>query len=120
MESTILKFSNKTFCVYGLGTTGTSLLRWFKKNNLKNFEAWDDNEALMPFKKRKDVKNSLQEIERTGKRAYVVVESYTNRQELFNLQCWATVCNSFFSANEWKYLFKEYNYNGDYEFMYFK
>ena len=55
MESKILNFSNKTFCVYGLGTTGTSLLRWFKKNNLKNFEAWDDNEALMPFKKRKDV-----------------------------------------------------------------
>jgi len=68
----------------------------------------------------KDLKNSLQEIERTGKRAYIVVESYTNRQELFNLQCWATVCNSFFSANEWKYLFKEYNYNGDYEFIYFK
>ena len=59
MESKILNFSNKTFCVYGLGTTGTSLLRWFKKNNLKNFEAWDDNEALMPFKKRKDVKNSF-------------------------------------------------------------
>ena len=45
--------------------------------------------------KLKDLFFSLSEIERTGKRAYVMVESYRNEMELFNLQCWALTCESF-------------------------
>ncbi len=62
MESKFLNFSNKNFCIYGLGTTGTSLLKWFKKNNFQNFEVWDDNESLMPLKNvknKKKIKNSF-------------------------------------------------------------
>ena len=34
-----------------------------------------------------------------------MVESYRNEKELFNLQCWALTCESFFKK-EWIWLFK--------------
>lgn len=67
-----------------------------------------------------NLKGSLQEIERVGKEKYIVVESYRNDEELFNLQCWALTCNSFFSPKEWRWLFEEFKYKGDYEFIYFE
>jgi ubiquinone/menaquinone biosynthesis C-methylase UbiE len=67
-----------------------------------------------------DLKRALREVERVGKNKYVVVESYRDEQELFNLQCWALTCESFFTPNEWTWLFGEYGYTGDYEFIYFE
>lgn len=67
-----------------------------------------------------ELKFALQEIERVGKNKYVSTESYRNEQELFNLQCWALTCNSFFSKDEWIWLFEEFGYTGDYEFIYFE
>ena len=43
-----------------------------------------------------DLKNALKEIERVGKNRYIVLESFRNEQELFNLECWALTCQSFF------------------------
>ena len=67
-----------------------------------------------------DIKNAIQEIDRAGKSSYVMVESYRNLKELFNLQCWALTCESFFSTEEWLWLYKSFNYNGDYEFIFFE
>lgn len=67
-----------------------------------------------------DLKTMLIEVERVGKRSYVLTESYRDTRELFNLQCWALTCKSFFSAEEWLWIFKEYGFNGDYEFIYFE
>ena len=66
-----------------------------------------------------DLKQAIQECERVGKKKYIVVESFRNEIELFNLQCWALTCQSFFSEDEWLWLYKELNYKGDYEFIYF-
>ena len=63
---------------------------------------------------------ALREIQRVGRGGYVAVESYRNHQELFNLQCWALTCQSFFSAEEWIWLFDHFGYQGDYEFIYFE
>lgn len=67
-----------------------------------------------------DLKSALQNIKRVSKKSYVVVESYRNENELFNLQCWALTCQSFFSKDEWIWLFDKFGYNGDYEFIYFE
>lgn len=67
-----------------------------------------------------DLKNAMTEIERVGKQKYIVVESYRNEQELFNLQCWALTAESFFDHDEWVWLYKQFGYNGDYEFIYFE
>ena len=63
---------------------------------------------------------ALKEIERVGRQGYVMVESYRDEQELFNLQCWALTCESFFDEAEWIWLYKNFNYLGDYEFIYFE
>ena len=32
-----------SFLVYGLGSTGKSVINFFRKNNIKNYKVWDDN-----------------------------------------------------------------------------
>jgi SAM-dependent methyltransferase len=65
------------------------------------------------------LKVMLQYFEKAAQHSYITVDSYRNVQELFNLQCWALTANQFFSPKEWEFLFDEWGYNGDYEFLYF-
>lgn len=67
-----------------------------------------------------ELQTALGEIERVGKNKYIMVESYRNEKEQFNLQCWALTCESFFGTAEWIWLFDHFNYKGDYEFIYFE
>ncbi|MBF0397172.1 MAG: class I SAM-dependent methyltransferase [Desulfobacterales bacterium] len=67
-----------------------------------------------------ELKTALKEIQRVGKNKYIVMESYRNEKELFNLQCWALTCQSFFMYQEWIWIFDEFGYTGDYEFIYFE
>lgn len=67
----------------------------------------------------KELFNAISEIERLGKKKYIMVESFRNDKELFNLQCWALTCQSFFHKDEWKWIFKKTKYSGDFEFIYF-
>lgn len=67
-----------------------------------------------------DLKTALAEIERVGQHAYVMVESYRNEQEMFNLECWALTAESLFDTGEWIWLYSQFGYTGDYEFIYFE
>ncbi len=67
-----------------------------------------------------DLKSALKEIERVGENKFIVVESFRNDEELFNLQCWALTCQSFYNPREWTWLFNDFGYTGDYEFIYFE
>ncbi len=67
-----------------------------------------------------ELATALAEVERVGKQAYVMLESYRNEQELFNVQCWALTCESFFDTAEWIWLYNHFGYSGDYEFIYFE
>lgn len=67
-----------------------------------------------------DLKKAFGEMERVGKQKFFMVESYRNEQELFNVECWALTCLSFFDKDEWIWLAKEFGYTGDYEFIYFE
>jgi len=67
-----------------------------------------------------ELKTALAEIERVGKQGYIMLESYRNEQELFNVQCWALTCESFFDTAEWIWLYRHFGYTGDYEFIYFE
>jgi len=66
------------------------------------------------------LKAALKEIERVGREKYITVESYRNEDELFNLQCWALTCESFFRPEGWSWIFNEFGFKGDYEFIYFE
>lgn len=67
-----------------------------------------------------ELKSALQEIERVGKQAFILVESFRNDLEQFNLQCWALTCAAFFTPEEWVWMFDEFGYTGDYEFIFFE
>ncbi len=103
----------------------------------KNLKVHDMNKSeKLPFKDREfdlvlslmtlhnfelpELKKNIVEIERVSKNAYLTVESYRSSQELFNLQCWALTCQSFFSPREWEYLLRECCYSGEYEFLFFE
>ena len=67
----------------------------------------------------KDISFILREITRVGKFSYIMTESYRSDKELFNLQCWALTCKTFFHKKDWLYFFEISKFKGDYEFIYF-
>jgi len=67
-----------------------------------------------------ELQTACSEIERVGKQGYIMLESYRNELEQFNLQCWALTCESFFDTAEWIWLYQHFGFTGDYEFIYFE
>jgi SAM-dependent methyltransferase len=67
-----------------------------------------------------ELKVLLQYFQRAAEHSYITVDSYRNIQELYNLQCWTLTCNVFLTPKEWEFLFREWGYAGDYEFLFFK
>lgn len=67
-----------------------------------------------------ELKSALGEIERVGRNKFILVESYRNELELFNLQCWALTAEAFYDTASWIWLYNHFGYTGDYEFIYFE
>jgi ubiquinone/menaquinone biosynthesis C-methylase UbiE len=67
-----------------------------------------------------ELETALNEIERVGKKKYIMVESYRNEKELFNLECWALTVESLFEHDEWIWIFDKFGFTGNYEFIYFE
>jgi ubiquinone/menaquinone biosynthesis C-methylase UbiE len=67
-----------------------------------------------------ELKTALGEIQRVGKNGYVMLESYRNELEMFNLECWALTAESLLDTAEWIWLYQHFGYTGDYEFIYFE
>jgi SAM-dependent methyltransferase len=67
-----------------------------------------------------ELQTAFRELERVAARKFVVVESYRNEAELFNLECWSLTCESFFDVDEWIWLMRHFGYSGDYEFIFFE
>ena len=74
-------------------------------HNLHNYDLW----------------SALQEIERVGRGGkYVVVETYRNEREKANLLYWQLTCRAFHHVDEWKWLYQQCGYTGDYSCIYFE
>ena len=62
----MVSFSNLkdlSFLVYGLGTTGQSVVKFFKKNKVKNYQVWDDkNKKLFRNKRALNLDNALKKV----------------------------------------------------------
>ena len=67
-----------------------------------------------------ELEKAVKEVERVGKNKYIMVESYRNELEQFNLECWALTAEAFFDQEAWIWLYKHFGYTGDYEFIYFE
>ena len=85
----------------------------------KNFDLAISINLIHNFKIN-EVKNFIKNIVSISKNSFISTESYRNDKELFNLQCWALTCQSFFSEKEWEWIFKDVGYYRDYELIYFE
>ncbi len=57
-------FKELSFLVYGLGLSGKSVINYFKKNKIKNFEVWDDKNKNLHKKIRSlNLKKSLKKVD---------------------------------------------------------
>jgi len=106
------------------------------KAEIRQFLHWGRAEDKYPYQDREfdlvisittlhnlslpELSQALAQIERVGRQKYLAVESYRNEKELFNLECWALTCESFFDRESWIWLLKHFGYSGDYEFIYFE
>jgi SAM-dependent methyltransferase len=63
---------------------------------------------------------AVSEIERVGKKGYIMVESFRNELEMFNLECWALTAESLMDVDEWKWIYDRFGFTGDYEFIFFE
>ena len=70
--------------------------------------------------KLKNLFYTLKEINRISKKSYIMVESYRNNKEMFNLECWALTAETIMDTESWKWLFHQTDFLGDYEFIYFE
>ena len=59
-EKNLKEFS---FLVYGLGSTGKSVIRFFKQNKIKNYKVWDDaNKELFKSKRALNLSKTLKKV----------------------------------------------------------
>lgn len=123
-NATILGFD---ISEYGLKNAKEEVKDSLFKYDAKEPFLYEDNEfdlvislATLHNLKIYDLKNSIKEIQRVGKNKFIMVEAYRDEMELFNLECWALTCESFFRPDEWIWMYSEWGYTGDYEFIYFE
>jgi SAM-dependent methyltransferase len=112
---------------YGLKNRHPNLKGEFRLGKAQEHVSFDDKEfdlviSLGTFHNLKlfELSIALSEVERLGKQAYVMVESYRNELEMFNLECWALTAESILSVEEWRWVYEEFGYSGDYEFIFFE
>jgi SAM-dependent methyltransferase len=61
-----------------------------------------------------ECRQAIREIQRVGKHAWVKVDSYRNEEEKEIMFAWNITARTILSANDWKSLFLEEGYTGDY------
>ncbi len=61
--ASIYNLKKLSFLVYGLGLTGQSVISFFKKNNIENYQAWDDkNKKLFKKKRPRNLEKAMKEV----------------------------------------------------------
>jgi len=123
-NSIIVGFDNS---LYALDNAKDEVKESLFLHDAKNEFPYEENEfdlvisfATLHNLKIYDLKKAVEELERVGKNKFIMVEAYRNEAELFNLECWALTCESFFRPDEWIWIYDEWGYTGDYEFIYFE
>jgi SAM-dependent methyltransferase len=68
-----------------------------------------------------DLWAAVSEIERVGRAGkYIMIESYRNQAEKANLLYWQLTCKSFYSTDDWEWLYAKIGYTGDYGYIFFE
>ena len=70
----------------------------------------------------KELFDAIREIERVGKgrKKYIMVESWRNERERANLLYWQLTCESFHDVENWEWIYRQCDYQGDWGFIFFE
>ena len=111
---------------HGLASTPSELKADLRFHRAQDALPWSNNTfdlvislATLHNLHLNELDKSLQEIQRVGKNGYIMVESFRNEEEQFNLECWALTAETIINVDAWKWMFNNCGYTGDYEFIYF-
>lgn len=111
---------------YGLNSTPNNLKAKLYNLRCDRVLPWEDNYFDLAFSlgtfhnlNLPSLSVALPEINRIAKEKYLMIESFRNEAEQFNLQCWALTAETLIDTESWKWLFRQMGYLGDYEFIYF-
>ena len=112
---------------YALDTAKTEIKQYLFQHDLdKSFPLADNAFDLvislnclhnLPLR---GVAHALEEIERVGKQSFVLVESFRNEEEFFNVECWALTAETLVDVDSWQWLHEQSGFTGDYEFIFFE
>ncbi len=62
--TSISNLKELSFLVYGLGLSGKSVVKFFKKKNIMNYKVWDDKETqLFQNKRTKNLQQTLNNVD---------------------------------------------------------
>jgi len=74
-----------SFLVYGLGITGKSVVNFFKRNEIKNYLVWDDeNKNLYKKKRTHNLNKTLKEVDYIILSPGISLENSKNKTKLFD------------------------------------
>ena len=83
--TSIKKFKELTFLVYGLGQTGKSVINFFNKNKIKNYQVWDDkNKNIFREKRPRNLSLALSNSDYIVLSPGVSLKKSKNKKKLIN------------------------------------
>jgi len=83
--TSIKKFKELTFLVYGLGQTGKSVINFFNKNKIKNYQVWDDkNKNIFREKRPRNLSLALTNSDYIVLSPGVSLKKSKNKKKLIN------------------------------------
>lgn len=89
--------------------------------NAKNLWLFGDNEFDLVISintihclDEPECREAVREIQRVGKKGYIVVDSWRNKKEKQRMLDWNVTGRTVLSSKDWKKLFKKEGYTGDY------
>ena len=82
-----VKLKELSFLIYGLGLSGQSVVRFFKKRKIKNFKVWDDNDKKL-FKnfRSKNLNYSLDQVDYIILSPGVSLNNLKNKDKIVKLK----------------------------------
>ena len=87
--SHILNLKKFSFLVYGLGSSGHSVIKYFKKRKIYNFSVWDDNLRLRKKFRSKNVsnlKNALKKVDYIVLSPGISLKKTKNKKDLIKFK----------------------------------
>ncbi len=106
---------------YAIDNSLPEIASFLQVGNAKDLSIFSDKEFDLVISintihnlKLEECKQAIKEIERVGKNAFITMDAWRNDDEKERMQKWNLTGETYMHVNDWKNLFDEVGYSGDY------